>query len=284
MSELLVGAQQAGKRLDALLASELPEHSRSYWQKAIKATYVNVNGGAVNADYRLHPGDKIEVNVPARELEEIELPVIYEDDDVIVFDKPAGMLTHSKGTFNPEFTVAQYMRDHFYQDAGGDRPGIVHRLDRDTSGVIICAKHETAGAFLQRQFSERKVTKTYLAVVEGTLKDSELVLDWPIGRNPKRPQTFRVHAGGKSAQTAVKVLTTSRRRTLVELRPATGRTHQLRVHMKKLEHPIAGDKLYGNDSGGRLMLHAYKLQLNLPSGSAREFESPVPSEFLEALG
>lgn len=283
MSELLVDNNSVGKRLDSFLGTELPEHSRSYWQKAIKAVYVEVNGGAVAPDYNLQTGDKVEIKVPEQEVEAQELPIIYEDGDVIVFDKPAGLLTHSKGAFNPEFTVASYMREHFYPEDVSDRAGIVHRLDRGTSGVIICAKTELARQFLQRQFSSRAVVKTYHAVVEGQPKQAEVLLDWPIGRHPKQPQTFRVHANGKPAQTHLKVTKVGESSSLVELKPTTGRTHQLRVHLKQLGHPIVGDSFYGGRSHDRLLLHASRLELTLPSGQRQIFKSPLPATFKEYL-
>lgn len=283
MSELLVDANQVGKRLDVFLAAELPEQSRSYWQKAIKATYATVNGGAVAPDYNLQTGDKVAIKVPEQEIEAQVLPIIYEDGDVIVFDKPAGLLTHSKGAFNPEFTVASYMREHFYPEDVSDRAGIVHRLDRGTSGVIIAAKTEAAREFLQRQFSSRAVVKTYHAVVTGVLKQLELNLEWPIGRNPKKPQTFRVHANGKPAQTHLKVIKVGQASSLIELQPTTGRTHQLRVHLKQLGHPIVGDSFYGGRAHDRLLLHASQLELTLPSGQRQTFKSPLPTTFEEYL-
>jgi 23S rRNA pseudouridine1911/1915/1917 synthase len=221
---------------------------------------------------------------PAKESEipDIDLEVLYEDDDCVVINKPAGILTHSKGLFNPEPTVSTWLRSRLTA-MSGERAGIVHRLDRATSGVMICAKTPEALQWLQKQFSQRKTKKSYAAVVTGHMKENEAVIDMPIERNPKRPQTFRVGSNGKSAVTAYKVLRTNDRLTLLELRPTTGRTHQLRVHLAQLGHPILGDELYGGPKADRLFLHAESLELTLPDRERRTFTVPVPETFGEQL-
>ncbi len=213
---------------------------------------------------------------------EIDLPVIYEDDDCVVINKPPGVLSHSKGAFNPEATVATWLAGRV-KGLEGERAGIVHRLDRATSGVMICAKTPEALAWLQKQFSQRKTVKEYVAVVGGALDKPEAVIDMPIERNPKRPQTFRTGAAGKHAVTAYKVLSTRGGHSLLELKPETGRTHQLRVHLAKIGHPILGDELYGGPPAKRMLLHAKNLTVTLPSRERKTFGAPVPPEFNEEL-
>jgi 23S rRNA pseudouridine1911/1915/1917 synthase len=275
---IVVDTNLAEKRLDIVLASQKPEQSRAYWQKAIEAGYVTVNGKPATKKYHVAADDKVEIVLPDQRPAPYDLPIIFENNDVIVFDKPAGLLTHSKGAFNPEFTVAEYMK-RFYPDDQSGRAGIVHRLDRDTSGVIIAAKNEEARVFLQKQFSNRKVKKVYLAGVDVAPKLEEALLDWPIERNPKKPQTFRVGPNGKSAQTHYKVLCSRAGKALLRLEPTTGRTHQLRVHLANLRSPIIGDRLYHPKPNGRLMLHACELTLRLPGETAvRTFGSNIPLE------
>ncbi len=277
-------------RLDAYLATHWPENSRSTWQKYCKLGYVKVNGVVVTAnDKTLDEDDHVTFELPeAIDYTKHELPVLYEDDDVIVMDKPAGILTHAKGAINEEFSVAEFMRSRTTDGADTNRPGIVHRLDRDTSGVIIAAKNNEAKRWLQKQFAQRRLKKTYIALVAGHPKESAAQLDLPIERNPKKPQTFRVNANGKSAQTTYKTLQSFKNHTLIELKPTTGRTHQLRVHMAYLNCPIVGDRVYGktNTALGRMFLHASELELTLPSRERKVFSAPLPPElraFLKTL-
>ena len=220
------------------------------------------------------------MTIPETSQEHTDLPIIYEDADVVVIDKPIGMLTHAKGGISQEETIADALRHKMTFGSEGDRPGIVHRLDRDTSGVLIAARNQEAAVFLQKQFANRHAKKTYIAVIEGVPKITEAKIDLPIGRNPAKPSTFRVDPKGKSAQTIYKVLATNGAHSLVELRPHTGRTHQLRVHMAHIGTPIVGDRVYGAP-GQRLMLHAYKLTIPLPSGEEKTFIAKLPGSFLE---
>lgn len=290
MRSLRFIAENEGERVDAFLAAAAPEYSRSFWQKRCEAGEVTVGGKVVKVSYKLHPDDIVQVSLPdvpvvARQ----ELPIIYQDDDVIVINKPAGLLTHAKGAESHEFTVADFVRPYTTDGTDTNRPGIVHRLDRGTSGVIIAAKHADAKRWLQGQFSKRNVKKTYLALVEGHLKEPEAILRLPIERNPKRPQTFRVGPNGKPAETAYAVQKSYQRYDLVELKPLTGRTHQLRVHLHYLGHPIVGDSAYGSPAPGeldRMFLHASTLELTLPSRKRQIFTAPVPPElsrYLEGL-
>lgn len=267
-------------RLDAYMAHYWPEYSRSVWQKYIAAGYVKVNG-VVETSVKLTLGedDEVTYDIPAAPDHSVHtLPVLYQDDNVVAIDKPAGVLTHSKGALNDEFTVAEFLRPLTSYHADTNRPGIIHRLDRDTSGVILGARNDETASMLQRQFSDRKVKKTYYAVVVGEPKQHEAFIDLPIGRNPKEPSTFRVDPSGKPAQTLYKVLAMKNGKSLVELRPTTGRTHQLRVHMAHIGTPILGDKVYGK-AASRMYLHAAKLEITIPKGDRCTFESPLPEEF-----
>lgn len=269
-------------RLDTYVAQTWPEHSRATWQKYIAAGYVKVNDKVVTAPKKpLKDVDVVEVDVPdAPNFENEILPILYEDDDVVVIDKPAGVLTHPKGKIVDEFSVASFMKNRSNFSEDDERPGIVHRLDRDTSGVIIAAKNADALSFLAKQFSDRKAKKTYLAVVEGKLEPQEAQIDAPIGRHPKAPSTFRVHHEGKSAQTTCRVLAENKKEGLVELKPFTGRTHQLRVHMAYTKTPIKGDRVYGKEAD-RLYLHARELEITLPNRQRRVFVATVPQVIRE---
>ena len=270
------------KRLDSTLAERYPDISRSTWQKHIKAGHVSVNGTVRESPkYEITDADSIEVSIPdATDFSSHELPIIYLDDNVIVINKPVGVLTHSKGALNDEFTVAEFFRRYTTFGLETNRPGIVHRLDRDTSGVMIGARNPETATLLQKQFADRKTKKTYAAVLDGLPKQQEAKIDLPIGRNPTAPSTFRVDAKGKSAITRYEVLATSDKLSLVELRPETGRTHQLRVHMSYLGTPILGDRVYGKPAD-RLYLHAEKLEVTIPISQRVTFEAPIPAEFSE---
>lgn len=217
------------------------------------------------------------------------LPVIYEDDNVLVINKPTGILTHAKGAVIEEFTVADFVKSKMLEPEDNNRPGIVHRLDRATSGVLIAGKDPVSKRYLQKQFSERKAKKTYLAIVKGELKHQAAKIDLPIERNPKAPATFRISANGKPASTDYQVLSTNGKYSLVELKPLTGRTHQLRVHLRHLNAPILGDELYGGGKSpiGRLCLHAWQLEITIPTSQRKTFTAPLPDDFkyaLETLG
>ncbi len=267
-------------RLDAYMAEYWPENSRSTWQKYIKAGYVLVNGEVETSGKRiLEEDDEVTQKVPEKPSHTAEeLPVIYQDDNVIVINKPVGVLTHSKGAMNDEFTVADFFKRFSSYHTDTNRPGIVHRLDRDTSGVLIGALNDDTAKLLQRQFSDRKVHKTYIAVVDGTPKMHEAMIDLPIGRNPKSPSQFRVDPNGKHAQTTYKVMASNGKYSLIELQPLTGRTHQLRVHMAHIGTPIHGDRVYGKEAD-RLYLHAAKLEITIPDGQRMVFAADVPPEF-----
>ena len=269
------------QRLDVHLSTSFdPSISRSLWQKYIKAGYISVNHRVVTTPkFEVDETDEIAVKLPEQDQASAELPILYEDDDVMVVNKPSGLLTHAKGGLSTEPTVAEIIRPKTLFASGTDRPGIVHRLDRDTSGVLIIAKTADAATHLQRQFAQRTTKKTYLAVTDGVPKLAAAKIDLPIGRNPSAPSTFRVDPNGKPAQTTYRVLAATDNQALIELKPTTGRTHQLRVHMAHLNTPILGDRVYGKPNANRLMLHAHKLEVTLPSGELKTFEAAVPEEF-----
>jgi 23S rRNA pseudouridine1911/1915/1917 synthase len=269
------------QRLDQKVVELIPELSRASATKLIEGGKVTVNGKTVEkGGYKLREGDEVMVDFDLKQLEDIpaiDLPVVYEDDDCVVIIKPVGVLTHSKGEFNPEATVETWLRSR--TKLTGARAGIVHRLDRLTSGVMICAKTPEALSWLQKQFAQRRTKKTYYAVVQGKLKVPAALIDMPIERNPKAPATFRVGSNGKSSRTEYHTALEGPHYSLVELRPETGRTHQLRVHLNHLGHPIVGDQMYGGEPADRLYLHATSLELTLPNRERRVFEAPLPPEF-----
>lgn len=259
-------------RLDILMTEIFRSYNRSTLQKFITAGYVKVNGVLAKKSNQKFPSNvKISLNVP-KELRNADVipEKIYEDDQIIVVNKPSGLLSEARRDFCAEKTL---------EDFGY----ICHRLDRDTSGVMVVAKNPEAQEFVKKQFLKRTVHKTYYAIVEGVPKYDEARIDLPIIRNLKHPTTFRVDPNGKSSETFYKVLKTNGKLSLVELKPITGRTHQLRVHMKYLGHPILGDRVYGTTKADRLYLHASKIQITLPSGERKIFESPLPKEFQTVL-
>jgi 23S rRNA pseudouridine1911/1915/1917 synthase len=279
--KLKVSEELVGTRIDQAIIDRTEGISRAYIQKLCKRGDVIINGKPAAPNYRLKDGDQIVINhdfdmYPSIPI--IKIPVIYEDKDCVVIDKPCGVLSHSKGNFNPEATIATWLASRI-KELSGERAGIVHRLDRATSGVMICAKTPEAMSWLQKQFSQRKVKKTYVAIINGTLEPSEAIIDMPIERNPKAPATFRVGANGKLARTHYKIIKTNGVHSMIELKPETGRTHQLRVHLKKLGRPIVGDIIYGGEVANRLYLHATSLELTLPNRSRHVFHSKLPKDF-----
>lgn len=269
------------RRLDIELAERYPDTSRSTWQKHIKAGHVTVNQVVqASPKFEVTENDTIAVTMPTpTDFSGESLPIIYMDDNVVVINKPVGVLTHAKGALNDEFTVAEFFRRYATYNIDTNRPGIVHRLDRDTSGVMIGARNEETAIVLQKQFADRKTKKQYVAVVTGHPKQATALIDLPIGRNPTAPSTFRVDAAGKSAQTTYNVTLSGEKYSLVELRPRTGRTHQLRVHMSYIGTPIVGDRVYGGDPADRLYLHAHSLEVTIPGGERKVFTADVPDDF-----
>jgi len=255
-------------RLDLIMVKKYPKYNRSTLQKFISSGFVKVDKEVVKkANLKFREDVNIELSVPeAQKNATLEPETIYEDKNVLVLDKPAGLLSMAKGEYCPEKTLEDYGL-------------LVHRLDRGTSGVVILAKNPETQKFLRKQFQDRKTHKTYYAVVEGRPKLDEARIDLPIARDLKHPTTFRVDPNGKPSETFYKVIRSNDKYSLLELKPTTGRTHQLRVHLKYLGHPIIGDPVYGSKNATRLYLHAKELEITLPGGDRRIFEAKLPQEF-----
>jgi 23S rRNA pseudouridine1911/1915/1917 synthase len=279
------------ERLDVFLAKLIPDcPSRAFVQRLIKEGSVHVNGKNEKSHYKVALGDRIEAAAQISSLgdiqaEKIPLDIFYEDEDLVVINKPAGMTVHP-GAGCPGGTLANALLYHCEKLSNlndKSRPGIVHRLDKETSGLMVAAKNNKTHAFLAKQFEKRVVSKSYVALVEGDVQFDEGVIDAPLGQDPHHRQKRSVLAyGTKSAQTFYKVLKRLKGASLVLLTPKTGRTHQLRVHMAHLGHPILGDEKYGKrQSFPRLALHAKTLCFAHPATKIRvEFSSPTPKEFL----
>lgn len=270
-------AEQAPEkfRLDHLLVEQHPEYNRSSLQTFIKKGFVTVDGQVITKpNSKFAATSKITLTVPAAAAIPPRPPVLYEDSHVLVLNKPAGLLSMAKGEYCPEATLENYGL-------------LVHRLDRDTSGVVILAKDPATQKLLRRQFQDRKTHKTYYAIVEGHPKLSEAMIDLPIARNLKRPTTFQVDQNGKPSQTYYRVIAQNSKYSLLELKPTTGRTHQLRVHLRYLGTPILGDPVYGSGAKApRLMLHAQALEISIPgpTGNQRQtFTAALPPEFNELM-
>lgn len=288
--------QQIGKRLDAFLSENIEGQSRSYIQKLIEQDAVLVKGKPSKSNYKLRIGDNIEVCIPDPVpldvvAEDIELNIVYEDEDVIVLNKPQGMVVHpAHGNYTG--TIVNALLSHCDNLSGINgvmRPGIVHRIDKDTSGIIIIAKNNEAHVSLSEQLKEHSITRRYTALVEGVVKPDEGTIETMIGRNPRnRKEMAIVSRNGKRAVTHYTVLERFENYTLIEARLETGRTHQIRVHMAHIGHPIVGDPVYGFKkqkfhTEGQL-LHARVLGFIHPRlGEYREFEAPLPDYFVSIL-
>lgn len=296
-ADFIVTAEAGGgTRLDVFLADNLPGLSRSQVRKVIDGGGARVGSYARRAGYKLKAGDRVavEYDAPAPEgallPENIPIKIIYEDADVIVIDKPSGLVVHP-GAGHAAGTLANALIHHFPEVAlvgCEERPGIVHRLDRDTSGVMVVARTPRAYDSLVRQFKRRVVWKTYLGLAWGRVSAPEGKLSWPLGRHPKQGQKISIRARSpKKAETFFQVQRMFRDTTLLEIRPVTGRTHQIRVHMAAAGHPIVGDPIYGRRNEPRefprLFLHAQTLSFIHPATGERiAFASPLPPD-LEAV-
>lgn len=292
MPEFRISKEQAGLRLDHFLPAEMPHLSRARIQGLIKSANILLNGSATKPGAKVKINDVITVEEPAAvpvttEAEEIPLDILYEDDDLIVLNKAAGLVVHpAAGNWNHTLVNALLHHCPSLSGIGGEqRPGIVHRLDKETSGCIVIAKNDMAHQALAKQFAGRKVLKVYLALVSGLLKKKSGVIEAAIGRHPIHRKKMAVVDGtrGRAAKTDYRVVKEIGNRSLVECTLHTGRTHQIRVHLKHLGHPLLGDKLYGARSGDgfpRQMLHAWKLGFFHPRTSKwMEFQSPLPADF-----
>lgn len=286
--------EESHLRLDALLSLRFPDKSRSYFQFLIEQGYVLVNGKTIKKRERTKPGDEIKIYfqiTPEIDLtpESINLEILYEDEHLIAINKPAGMVVHpAPGHHRGTFVNALLF--HCKQIDCGDplRPGIVHRLDKDTSGILIAAKTRTVHAGLTDLFAKRKIEKTYLAICIGVPKES--LIDMPIARHPFRRKEMTVCMQGKTSKTLCRVLAQNHSLSLVKLEPLTGRTHQLRVHLKHIGTPILGDEIYGNAiinkkfSTRRQLLHAYFIKFFHPiTQQIFSLTAPIPEDLREAI-
>lgn len=294
MIHLETSADDSGKRLDHYLHERLPEFSRARLQEWIKSGRVEVDNAPRKSSYVLRGSEAIKVQpaaLPAlrAEAEDLPLEVLYEDADLIAINKPAGMVVHS-GAGRHSGTLVNALLHHFQalSKIGGElRPGIVHRLDRLTSGVILVARSDAAHRHLAEQFSGRRIEKVYLALVHGRMKTDRGKVTTPIARDPvRRTRMTSKLARGRSAITEYAVLRRFEKFTLLDVRIGTGRTHQIRVHLASLGHPVAGDKLYGAPAGtlGRYFLHAQRITFAGPSSNERiTVQAPLPPELQQYL-
>ncbi|MCG3176365.1 MAG: Ribosomal large subunit pseudouridine synthase D [Candidatus Omnitrophica bacterium] len=293
--ELTVGPLYQPKRIDAYLASALEErYGRKRLKEALDAGQVYLNDRPAKPSSLVKTGDRIRgqaVTVLPSTLQPENIPVsiVYEDKDLLVVDKPAGMVVHP-GAGNKSGTLVNALLGRgtaLSASAGADRPGIVHRLDKDTSGVLLVAKNDRALRRLQAQFQARSLSKTYLALVKGRVEYEEGRVELPIGPDGKQRGRMRVARDGKGreAETRYRVVRRYPHATLIEASPVTGRTHQIRVHMAHLGHPVVGDEIYGTRTGNqRLGLHAARIRFEHPtSGKTLTLESAPPPEFAELL-
>jgi len=296
-ASLRVPDELAGLRLDQALARMLPEHSRSRLQEWVKSALITVDGAPAVPKDKVWGGERIEVRAPPDPdtcaPQAIPLRVMYEDAQILVVDKPAGLVVHP-GSGNQDGTLLNALLYHAPALAALPRAGIVHRLDKDTSGLLVVAKTLPAHTHLTRQLQRRIIHREYLAVVAG-IPSAQGVVEAPIGRHPRARTKMAVVAGGKSARTLYRVVRAGRGWSLVECRLDTGRTHQIRVHLHSIGHPVVGDPVYGMGASTRELplsarhfprqaLHAVRLELVHPTGGRpMHFQSPLPDDMVQLL-
>jgi len=293
--EFVVSGNDAKLRLDQFLAKRLPEYSRSRLQQLIRTGFVRINEQATRPRQIVRSGDKIDLLEPPLEKietlpEPIPLDVLFEDDDLIVINKPAGLTVHP-GAGQREHTLVNALLSYcttLSGIGGKERPGIVHRLDKETSGCLVVAKNDIAHRELSRQFAARTVEKIYLALVAGKLRKAAGIIDEKIERHPVHRQRMSVSARrGRAAKTEYRVISSSDEGSLIECRLHSGRTHQIRVHLHHLGHPVLGDKIYAPRFAKdfpRQMLHAWKLGFRHPRTSQwKTFEASLPVDFDTAV-
>jgi 23S rRNA pseudouridine1911/1915/1917 synthase len=294
-NQFVVPKNEAKVRLDRFLANKLPEYSRSRLQELIRTGFVRLNGTTTRPRHLVRSGDKIELTEPPLEKidnqpEPIPLEVLFEDKDIIVINKPPGLVVHP-GAGHRQHTLVNALLSHcatLSGIGGKERPGIVHRLDKETSGCLVVAKNDKAHRELSRQFAERTIEKIYLAVVAGRLRKKAGVIEETIGRHPVHRQRMSVASPrGRPAKTEYRVVCSGNQTSLVECRLYSGRTHQIRVHLHHIGYPVLGDKVYAPQSAKnfpRHMLHAWKLGFRHPSsGDWKDFEAPLPDDFTAAM-
>lgn len=284
-----------GARVDVFLTAKMPGISRSHVQKLIDEDHLVVGGRSVKASYRLKAGDEVEFELPeARELlvsgEDLDLPILYQDEYLAVVNKPTGMVVHP-APGNESGTMVNALLFHIKDLSsvnGVIRPGIVHRIDKDTSGLLVVAKNDEAHRYLSAQLADHSMTREYLALCEGLIKSEAGTIDAPLGRDPKNRLRMAIVKDGRRAVTHYEVQKRYKDTTLIRVRLETGRTHQIRVHMASIHHPVVSDPVYGFKKQrirheGQ-MLHARLLGFKHPKdGRYLEFSSPVPPEFLAVL-
>jgi 23S rRNA pseudouridine1911/1915/1917 synthase len=294
MTKLEVQSADAGQRLDRFLAQALPAFSRARLQTLIRENFVTVNGKPARPRDPVRARTVVEVREPEvtkidAQPESIPLDILFEDDDLLVLNKPAGLVVHP-GAGHQQHTLVNALLAHCKNLSvigGEERPGIVHRLDKETSGVLVIAKNDATHRDLSKQFAERTTGKTYLALVAGTPRQKSGTIDAAIARHPVHRQRMSIaRRGGRPAKTDYRVLESNGDVSLVECTIHTGRTHQIRVHLHHLGHPVFGDKVYGGKRAGnfpRQMLHAWKLSFRHPrTGETMSFTASVPKDFVEA--
>jgi 23S rRNA pseudouridine1911/1915/1917 synthase len=283
---------KAGKRLDHFLQEQMPQFSRSRLQNWIKEGRALVDGAEAKPSHMLHGGERVEISpadpAPLQAApEDLPLEILYEDASVIAINKPAGLVVHA-GAGARSGTLVNRLVHHFsaLSQLGGDlRPGIVHRLDKDTSGVLLVARNDAAHRALAAQFAGRTVEKTYLALVHGQVRHEQGRVTAPIARDPVRRIRMTTKLGtGRSALTEYRVLKRFEKFTYLEVRIGTGRTHQIRVHLASLGHPVAGDRVYGAPEAERMFLHAWRIAFVSPANSQLvTVEAPSPRELTQWL-
>lgn len=294
--EIIVEESDINKRIDVFLAKNLESFSRSYIQDLIKKGKATIGGKSIKANYRLRNGDNVVLNIPKPEPleilpENIPLDILYEDNDVILVNKPKGMVVHpAAGHYSGTLVNAllYHCKDNLSGINGVLRPGIVHRIDMDTTGVIIACKNDNAHQNIAKQLAEHSITRRYVAIVNGNLKEDEGVVDAPIARAKNDRKKMAVDKDGKTAVTHYKVLERLKNYTYIECVLETGRTHQIRVHMSYINHPLLGDEIYsGKKESMKLQgqcLHAMVLGFIHPTTNEyMEFEAPIPEYFNEIL-
>ena len=282
-------------RLDRFLTKQLPDYSRSRLQQLIRTGFVLLNGATTRPRQLVRSGDKVELTEPPLEKiesqpEPIPLEILFEDNDLIVINKPAGLVVHP-GAGHRQHTLVNALLSHcttLSGIGGKERPGIVHRLDKETSGCLVVAKNDEAHRELSRQFAERVVEKTYLALVAGKLRKRSGIIEEKIGRHPVHRQRMSVSSSrGRPAKTEYRVVRSGNQASLVECRLHSGRTHQVRVHLHHLGHPVLGDKVYATRAAKdfpRQMLHAWKLGFRHPgTGDWKSLEASLPDDFATAV-
>ena len=289
MIEYLIEAEseQVGRRIDQVLASAHPEISRTEIQQQIRAGNVMIGEAPVDRpSHRVRAGDRIQWEIPNKPIltpNTIPLDILFEDPFMVVVNKTSGIVVHP-GAGTTETTLVEGLLIDRELPVTDDpaRPGVVHRLDMETSGVIVVAKTLNALEALKEQFADRSTKKHYIAVVDGSFHETEGHIDAPIGRNPAMPQRMSIQNGGRNAQTDFNVLSDLGDTSLLWVRPHTGRTHQIRVHLRYIGHSVVGDEKYGGSDAERLMLHAWRLLIRHPMhGEPMEFRAPIPESFPE---